>query len=115
MIGTIAVIIWLNFILFMVGFILGLCRFLKKCPMCKCCKRRLITKEPMIRDPDRSIDRGPKDEMFKPPTPIKTPTPTPSIETPPPEPEKEKTPTPESSESEPEIIIQAAAVLVKDN
>lgn len=117
-IATIAVIIWLNLVLFLLSFILGFCRFMKKCP---CCRKKLRTKEPLVKDLDKSIDYGPRDELWKPPTPIPTPTPTPSIETPPPEPEPEKprTPTPpppeESSESEPEIIIGAAAVLVKDS
>ena len=120
-IATIATVIFLNFLLFLLSFVLGVIAFLKRCPMCSCCtKKRIRDKEDLIREKEFDIDMH-KEEIYHTPTPEPEPTPPPTppppkTPTPPPEPVEEvKEPTPESSESEPEIVIGAAAVLVKED
>ncbi len=123
-IATIAIIIWINFVLFIISFILGLIDFLKRCPHCLCCicNKKHLRKDQIIIDQEFPIDKGPIDQIEDPPTPIpsppptpppppREPTPTPSPPSPPPPP---KIPTPESSEDEAEVYIPASAVLVKD-
>lgn len=49
-IGTIAGVVLLNFALFIISFILGVIRFLRKCPICSCCNKKIRLKEEVIRD-----------------------------------------------------------------
>jgi hypothetical protein len=42
LIATIAIIIWLNFVLFIVSYILGILAFMRRCPICSCCRRKAI-------------------------------------------------------------------------
>lgn len=112
--GTIAGIIFLNFVLFILSFLLGCCAFCKKYA---CCKKKQRDKEGLIVDPDKDISKSSIDEVEKPPTPPEpSPPPTPPREKTPPlsPPESIKDPTPEESEEEPEYNLPAAAVLVKD-
>lgn len=117
-IATIAGIIFLNFVLFIISLLLGLCAFCKKY---WCCKKKIREKELLIRDPYKDLNITEIDEVYHTPTPEPTPPPTPPPKeptpepTPPPTPPPEKEPTPEESEDEPEYVLPAAAVLVKEN
>lgn len=51
-IGLIAAIIFLNFALFLISFVLGTIDFIKRCPHCICCMRKKRPKEKLIRDLD---------------------------------------------------------------
>jgi hypothetical protein len=115
MIGTIAGIVFINFIIFGIALLIAIIDFLKKCPICTFCICKKKFKELLIIDPDKVIDKD-RDEIKKPtppPTPPRDPTPEP---TPDPTPESSPDPTPEiteeekvpSYESEPEIFIPSA-------
>jgi hypothetical protein len=124
-IGTVAGVVLLNCMLFIISFIIGVIRFCKKC--CQC-KKKVRSKEPVIRDPIVIIPgievppETPEEESL-----VKTPTPPPEPEpekpktpTPPPETEKTPTPTPTPSSSEEssddvEVNIPASSVLVTDS
>jgi hypothetical protein len=62
-IATIAIIIWINFVLFIISFILGLIDFLKRCPHCLCCicNKKHLRKDQIIIDQEFPIDKGPID------------------------------------------------------
>lgn len=49
-IGTIAGVVLLNFFLFIISFIIAVIRFLRKCPICSCCNKKIRQKEPIVRD-----------------------------------------------------------------
>ena len=73
-IGVISAIIFLNFVLFLITFILGLCKFLNKYCVCDCCKKIKRVKEEVIIDPYRDIKDISVDEIERPgrlPTPDK--------------------------------------------
>lgn len=76
-IATIATIIFVNFALFLLGFILGLIDFCRKCPMCSCCKKRRPDKEAVEYDPFLEIPKLPDDIFYHTPTPTPPRTPTP--------------------------------------
>eukprot|EP00347_Sterkiella_histriomuscorum_P013046 403366220 len=116
-IATIAGIIFLNFVLFLISLLLGLCAFCKKY---WCCKKKIREREKIIYDPQKDLNVSEIDEVYHTPTPEPTPPPTPPTPksptpepTPPPSPPP-KEPTPEESEDEPEYVLPAAAVLVKE-
>ena len=116
-IGTIATIIFINFCLFCISFVLSFYKFMLGCPHCTCglCKKKR-DKEKLIIDPNRDLNLS-KESLIEPtppkePTPLPTPDPTPTPE--------EKIPTPpristlEPEESDDDMELQAATVLVKD-
>jgi len=111
-IGTVAAIIFINFLLFLIAFILGIIKFLRKCPICTCCQKKPVYKEGLIVDNPEDVSQ--EEEVVKTPTPPPTPTPpTPEVTI-----EEVKQPTPSDSEpseeEEPEIVIPAAEVMVTD-
>ena len=49
-IGTIAAIIWINMMMFIISFLIALCEWLKRCPHCLCCKLSRLPAEKMFAD-----------------------------------------------------------------
>ena len=66
MIGIISAVVLVNFALFLLSFLLGTLAFMKKCPVCLCCRRKpKRPKEKLINDPSKKIELSEEEEIIQ--------------------------------------------------